>query len=69
MLAKFNPIPPQQCLSDVLNRDMGIVCHPLGPNNNRSIDVYPLQFILSDYFRLETRTCFPVMKERVRKLG
>ena len=46
----------------------GYVCHPLGPNNNIPIDVYPLQFISSNCFRLQTRTFFPVMKERVRKL-
>ena len=27
----------------------------------------PLQFIRSNYFRLETSTCFPVMKERDKK--
>ena len=34
---------------------MGIVRHPLGPNNNRSIDVYPLKFINANRFGVENQ--------------
>lgn len=34
----------------------GIVCHPLGLINNRSIEAYPLQFIRSNFVRPESRT-------------
>ena len=49
-------------------RDYGIVRHPLDPNNNRSIDVYPLKFINANRFGVETKTLFPVLKARVHEL-
>ena len=57
-----------QDLDDIVIRDMGIVRHPLDPNNNRSIDVYPLKFINNNRFGVETKTLFLVLKARVHEL-
>ena len=58
-----------QDLGDIVTRDMGIVRHPLGAINNRSIDVYPLQFINANRVGVETRTLFPVLKASVNELS
>ena len=57
-----------QDLDDIVIRDMGIVCHPLDPNNNISIDVYSLKFINTNRSGVETKTFFPVLKARVHEL-
>ena len=56
-----------QDLGDVVIRDMGIVRNPLGDINNRSIDVYPLQFIKANRVGVKTRALFPVVKTRVHE--
>ena len=56
-----------QDLGDIIIRDVGIVRHPLGAINSRSIDVYPLQFINANCIGVETRTHFPVVKARVHE--
>ena len=46
-------------------------CSPspgLDPHNNRSIDVYPLKFINTKRFGVETKTLFLVLKARVHEL-
>ena len=56
-----------QDLGDIVTRDMGIVRHPMGAINNRSLDVYPLQFINAICIGVETRTLFPVLKASVQE--
>ena len=57
-----------QDLGDIVIRDMSIVRHLLVAVNNRSIDVYLLQFINANRVGVKTRTLFPVVKARVDEL-
>ena len=58
-----------QDLDDIVIRDMGIVRHPLDPNDNRSIDVYPLKFINTNRFGVETKTLFLISRAEVKGKG